>query len=572
MDGDQTPTIAPIRPARPEDFGIGRLFWAIQDAVIVGDAASGRIVLWNPAAERLFGFSVAEAIGLPMEVLVPESLKARHRAGLARFAATGHGPLVDRGLPVELPALYRDGSARFIELSLTPIADAAGPGRYVLAIVRDATERKRAERDAQDLASAREASERLAFLAEAGAVLASSLDYATTLDNLAHLAVPRLADWCIVDVVDDDGALRRVAVAHANPGKADLADVLRRNPPDLAKDTGIGRVLRTGQADLVPDVPPGFATAVARSAAHLAALRAIGQRSWMGVALRARGRILGALSLSAAESGRRFDANDLALAEELAGRAAIAVDNARLYQEAQEAVAARDRFLSVATHELRTPLTTIKGMADLLDRQAARGPLDPERVQRYARRIGEATGRLTTLTEDLLDLSRLRSGRLPLRLGPVDLTALASAKVERYRDRADPIHAWTLDAAPQPCAIEGDRDRLVQVLVNLLDNAVKYAPAGGTIRVAVRPEGAGVRLEVSDEGIGLPPGEADRIFEPFERAANAEASGLPGLGLGLSICRGIVEQHGGWIAAESAGEGHGTTVTVWLPCNQPHPD
>ncbi len=227
-------------------------------------------------------------------------------------------------------------------------------------------------------------------------------------------------------------------------------------------------------------------------------------------------------------------------------------------------MAARDRFLSIAAHELRTPITVVKGMADLLLRPPRGRGADPEHRARLLGRLAESANRLATLTDDLLDVSRLRLGRLPLRLAPLDLSELACTVAARYADRSQGRGAPTVTGS-EGRVVVADRDRIEQVLGNLLDNAVKYSPEGGQIAIRVGPEGDGVAVTVRDEGIGLPPGMEEVIFEPFGRAGNATALHLPGLGLGLYLCRELVERHGGRIRAESTGEGQGTTVTFWLP-------
>jgi signal transduction histidine kinase len=228
-------------------------------------------------------------------------------------------------------------------------------------------------------------------------------------------------------------------------------------------------------------------------------------------------------------------------------------------------VRARDAFLSIAAHELRTPVTGLKGAAQLLLRRLAAGRLDPDRLARTLRALGASADRLAVLTDDLLDIARIRMGHLALTLQPTDLAALMQAAVTRAGEHAGPAHRLTLHLPDQLAPVLTDEARIDQVLTNLLDNAVKYSPAGGDVTVMVRAAPGRVIVSVRDEGIGLPPGAATAIFEPFGRAANAAASHLPGMGLGLHICRTIVERHGGAIQAESAGEGRGTTVWFWLP-------
>jgi PAS domain S-box-containing protein len=237
--------------------------------------------------------------------------------------------------------------------------------------------------------------------------------------------------------------------------------------------------------------------------------------------------------------------------------------------EAEAAVRARDEILSIAAHELRTPVTAIMGFADLALRNVGRETDVAPPLERHLTRIAEGSRQLTALVEDLLDVSRIRLGQLALRPQPLDLIALVREIADRYREQADDRHDLELVLPADSCLIEADPTRLAQVLSNLVENAVKYSPDGGEIRVTLRPVDGGVLLSVADPGIGLPTGASTTIFEPFGRARNAETSGIPGLGLGLHISRGIVERHGGRIWAESEGEGRGTTVALWLPTRPP---
>ena len=234
--------------------------------------------------------------------------------------------------------------------------------------------------------------------------------------------------------------------------------------------------------------------------------------------------------------------------------------------EAEAAVRARDTFLSVAAHELKTPVTALKGNAQLLLRQQARGTLDPDRLARALRGIDRATDRLVALTDDLLDVSRIRTGQLPLSREPTDLRILLREAVERAAEGRDDRHLFVLDVPAVLPLVPLDPARIEQVLTNLLNNAIKYAPEGGAVTLTIWETERGVAVRVRDEGIGFPAGEAETIFAPFGRAANAQAHNIPGMGLGLYICRNIVERHGGRMWAESDGEGQGTAVSFWLPC------
>ena len=422
--------------------------------------------------------------------------------------------------------------------------------------MRDRLKRRTAERERAERAQR--------FLAEAGTLLSASLDYETTLQSVARSAVPYLADLCVVDLVEEDGTIRRVAAAHADPAKQELATELLRYPPPADGTYNTPAVLRDGRSRLVPDIDEAYLASAARDPEHLRIIRELGPKSSMVVPLLVRDRTLGSIQLVATESRRAYGPADLALAEELAQRAAVAVENARLYREAQEAVRARDEFLSIASHELRTPVAGIKGHAQLLLRARQRGRLDPERLDRSIASVAAAADRLATLIHDLLDVSRIRLGQLPLRPQRLDLAALLGNVATRFREQLDERHRLVLDPVG-PCPLWGDPDRLEQVLTNLLDNAVKYSPSGGDVRVSLRQDNGAAVLAVRDEGIGLPPGATDAIFQPFGRATNAARQNLPGMGLGLYICRDIVERHGGRIWAESGGEGRGTTMYVRLP-------
>jgi signal transduction histidine kinase len=237
--------------------------------------------------------------------------------------------------------------------------------------------------------------------------------------------------------------------------------------------------------------------------------------------------------------------------------------------ELEQAVRARDEFLSVASHELRTPVAGVKAAAQLLLRLSNRGTLNPENLKASLQELERSASRLAQLTEDLLDVTRLQDGRLPLRPTDVDLSDLVSRTVERYRTQLPPTHAVDLRLPDERCILMADPGRIEQILTNLLENAVKYSPAGGTVRVELRTEAGGCLVEISDRGIGLPSDAFELIFEPFGRARNSTARHLPGMGLGLYICRQIADAHAGRMWAHSPGEDQGTTLSLWLPNPSP---
>jgi signal transduction histidine kinase len=366
-----------------------------------------------------------------------------------------------------------------------------------------------------------------------------------------------------VHLLEEDGTIRWLALAHGDPAKEAVARELQERYPT---SEGVSRVLKTGRSEVFSAIPESERVARARDAEHLRLLRELDSRAVMIVPLAARGRMLGALSLISTQPDRVYADVDLAIAEELARRCAHAVDNARLHQEARSALRARDRFVSIASHELRTPIARVKGYAEMLLAAHSDGDLSDEMLQRSLRRIDHASDRLAVLIRDLLDVSRISAGSLPMRLAPLDLIEHVREIVGRYQEQLSGGDGHLLlEIVGTPGPVAGDADRLEQVLTNLLDNAVKYSPEGAELRVRVQSKARGVLIEVQDQGIGLPADAADRIFEPFSRASNAEERQITGMGLGLYICRNIVEQHRGRIWARSAGEDKGTLISVWLP-------
>ncbi|MDP8924746.1 MAG: PAS domain S-box protein [Chloroflexota bacterium] len=711
------------RALQPRDFGIGRLFWDIHEAVIVSNADTGRIVLWNPAAEALFGYAPAEVVGRPIEMLIPEHLRARLRAGLVRFRVTGRDDLLNSDLEGELPAVHKDGRTLTIELRLSPVDEATGAGRFVLAIVRDATARKRAEEEHLQLAreqaaraEAETARQWFALLAEASGVLASSLELEATLANIARLVVPQFADWCVVDILDEDGQVRPVEVAAHNPEMVPLLRELvarnRRSPGWEHHPTAVA--LRTGQPQLVVEVPEANLAAIARDDEHLALILGYRPRSVIAVPLTSRGRTLGAISFLATEERPRYAPHDVPMAEELGRRAAGAVEHALLFEQAREAVRAReeslrltktitenatlalfmmddhqrctfmnpaveqmtgftlaevqgldrplhdlvhhtrpdgstfppaecpiyralgqaeqvrgeelfvrrdgslypvaftaspiiregrpvgtvvearditaekraeaeraellarertareqaeaavrgrDEFLSIAAHELKTPMTSLWGAVQLLLRRLdSKGALNPAHTRVAVEVVSRQVQKLAHLVDQLLDISRLDSGKLRLERQQTDLRHLAETAAEAARVRTS-LHSISVRGA----AVEvlADPLRLEQVLTNLLDNAIKYSPAGGPVVVSVlAPEAGRVELAVRDRGLGIPPEKRAHIFERFYQAhLDEQASGM---GLGLYICRQIVELHGGELRAEFPDDG-GTRFFIRLP-------
>lgn len=412
--------------------------------------------------------------------------------------------------------------------------------------------------------------ERSSFLAESSRQLATTLDPQATLQFTAQLAVPVLADWCIVDLVtEEEGVSRRLAVAHADPAHEDLAKALRESyPADLAAASGVGRVIREGKAVLAPEVTAEGLAAAVQDSDHLCILQAIHPRSALIVPLRGRHGILGAVTFLMTTSGRRYGPDDQAVAQDLADRAALAVENAQLYEEVQNALRIRDEFLAAASHDLRNPLASIVMQAQLLRRRATRGTdISRDQLIESADRLESVAARAGDLVDELLDIARLQlGGPLDLQRADVDLTRLVEDTVDVVRATSD-RHTFRIDGPPEPLIGRWDARRLRRILDNLLSNAVKFSPQGGDVVVMLRrdagPAGDVAVLSVRDNGIGIPADDLPRLFERFRRAGNT-AGRIAGAGVGLVNVRHLVESHGGTIQIESV-EGEGTTVLITLP-------
>jgi len=395
------------------------------------------------------------------------------------------------------------------------------------------------------------AQRRLAFLAEASTVLSASLEYEATLKTLARLAVPELADWCFVDVVDDKGGrARRVAVVHLDPTRESLGwEISHGGALDPDAPDGVSAVIHGGR----PDLRPVYLD------------RRLGLCSLMLVPLTARDRTFGVIAFAAAESRRRFGPDDLAGAEELARRAALAADNARLFQEASGANRAKDEFLTVLSHELRTPLTSILGWARML----RSGKVAADAVERALETIERNAVAQTALVDDLLDISRIASGTFALDVHALDLVGVVEVSLESARPAVEAAGLHLRTVLPNaPLMVSGDAGRLQQVAGNLLANAIKFTPAGGNITVSLEADTERARLTVADTGPGLSADFLPHVFDSFRQADSSLTRVHGGLGIGLAIVRHLVELHGGRVSAASAGPGAGSSFVVELPLVQ----
>ncbi len=550
---------------------------SIGDAVLAVDIDSSVIFL-NPVAQALTGWPQEQALGRQVhEVFNIVNEESRVVVDNPVDKVFREGQVV--GLANHTVLISKDGTERPIDDSGAPIRDNDGNVVGAILVFRDITERRRVEIERTNLLrseqqarlqaeaaryDAEASGRRMVFLAEMSRILAGSLDYEATLQAVARLAVPDIADWCSVDLLSEAGTLERLAVTHVDPAKVEWAHELQRKyPPDPNASTGAYNVIRTGKAEFISEITDEMLAAATDDPELLDIVHELGLKSAITVPLIARDRPLGVLSLVTAESGRKYGKDDLELAEALARRAAMAIDNARLYNDAQEAIKARDQFLSIASHELRTPLTAMRGNAQLIQRRVERTGQFSEKDREALGLIVKQTDRLNRMIGSLLDLSRIQTGQLSLDQGPVDLCALTQRIVEEMRT-TNQGHDLELDCPDHPLIVEGDELRLEQVLLNLLQNAVKYDPGDSPIKLTVGQRDGRVCVSVADQGIGIPEAEQARLFERFYRVANANSLHVGGMGIGLFVVREIVALHGGEVSVTSK-ENQGSTFTVCLP-------
>ncbi|HYE14235.1 MAG TPA: PAS domain S-box protein [Pyrinomonadaceae bacterium] len=416
---------------------------------------------------------------------------------------------------------------------------------------------------ATDIHDQKAAEERLRFLAEAGEILASSLDYETTLEHLARIAVRAMADYCLIDVVEDDGLIRRVATAHADPEKEGLVRELRRFPPDPARAEGVPKVLRTGKTELVQPITPERLDALVRGQEHRELLERLGLASFVIVPLISRGRTIGALTFAQTGEARPYAPADVTFAELIARRAALAMDNARLYGRSQEVNRSKDEFLAMLSHELRTPLTPVIGWTHMI----RSGRLSEREVEQGLRVIDKNAQALSRLINDLLDMSSILSGKMKIDRAPVNLRAVVREAAETVRPQAEArsVGLEVSTGGLGPVNVSGDRTRLVQVFWNLLNNAVKFSRAGGLVRVSVAARDGQATVEVADDGQGIAPEFLPHVFERFRQADGSTTRAHGGLGIGLALVKSFVEAHGGRVSAASPGPGAGSRFSVSLP-------
>jgi PAS domain S-box-containing protein len=527
---------------------------------------------WSERCKEIFGVPPDTRVDFATfwKLLHPVDLQRVDAAVRRALDPNGNGEYDD-----EYRVVMPDGAARWVaSRGRAQFEEVEGKRRVVrfIGTAIDINERKRAI-DALHLLSA------------ASATLSSSFDYATTLQRLVELAVPNYADFCIADLVDEtDFSTTDVFVAHVEPAKAELMKELRAlTSYDPKRSIGKSLVLRTGEPELRRQIDLEIYGKLDPKPRARDIFRTLGISSYMVLPLKVRGHVIGTLTFCLAQAGLSYNETDLKYAAELAERVAYAVDNARLFQNAEEARCsaesarrsaeaaqkiaeeanrAKDEFLATLSHELRTPLNAILGWASLLNG----GDLDAETAKRAAEVIERNVRVQAQLLNDLFDVSRIITGKLSLEVKPMELLPVVKAAVDSVGSstQAKSLHVEVL-AGPQPLWVVGDPTRLQQVLWNLFSNAVRFTPPGGRIQVQLSRVGNEAQIEVQDSGQGIEPDFLPYVFDRFRQADSSSTRRHGGLGLGLAIVRHLVEMHGGTVHVESAGGGQGATFRVHLP-------
>jgi PAS domain S-box-containing protein len=645
------------------------------DDAIISKTLNGIITSWNFAAERMFGYSSQEAVGKHITLIIPAELQEEEETILAKLRKGEH---IDH---FETVRMRKDGTRINISLSISPIKNSAGQIIGASKIARDITESKRLQQNLQ-------------FLYDASKVLSSSFDYKTTLQTIANLAVPRIADWCTIDMLAENGSIEPLVIAHMDTQKVQWARELRKKYPMKMDAThGVPQVLRTGVPEFVPFIDDDILVAAAVDDEQLALLRNIGFTSGMTIPLIIAGKAIGTVTFALAESARRYTQADLTMAEELASRASLAIQNAQLYQEVQQSrdqldiilrgvadgiivydihshiiyaneaaaqltgsasvetvietsatgIAARyeiideqrqpfprsqfthlrvlagereaeavmgykyrgtgqlerwslvksrpilnelgevtmvvtiihditervvaeqrkDEFISMTSHELKTPVTSLKGFTHVLQRRLEKQ--GDQQALHYLSRMDAQLNKLTKLITELLDISRMQTGKLAFQMEPFNLDNLIDEIVENVQATTT-MHSIIIEGKTD-AQIMGDRDRLGQVFINLLSNALKYSPHADKVMVRLLREQKQAIVSVQDFGIGIDQAHHQKIFERFYQVTDAEERTYPGLGIGLYIASEIMTRHGGRIWVEST-KGKGSTFFISLPLIQ----
>jgi PAS domain S-box-containing protein len=508
--------------------------------------ATGRII-WSPTLERIHGLADRS-----FEGTFESWRQVIHPDDVDRVLTTVQNTQEEgTEFQLEYRVVWPDGSVHWLESRGTLFRHEEGHPERLIGVSSDITGRKYLEQS-------------MHFLSEASKSLALLVDYRSTLEKVARLAVPEFADWCAVDILEPDGQLNRVAVAHVDPARIEMAEeAQRRYPPRANAPHGPQSVVRTGQSELIADISDELLVAHARDAEHLRIVRELGLKSYICVPLRWKATVLGVMTFATAESGRRYTPDDLSLAQDLAHRAAIAIENARLYQQVQAADRRKDEFLAMLAHELRNPLAPLRSGLEVLS-------LDSRADLETISLMQDQVEHIVRLVDDLMDVSRIMKGKVELRRETVDVATLVKRSVQTVQPTIDE-HRQTLrvEMPESPIWIHADPVRIVQVFENLLNNASKYTDARGHIRISAEERDGQALIRFVDTGVGIEKDLLPVVFDLFTQSSRSLDRAQGGLGIGLTLVKDLVEMHWGKVTAESEGPGRGSTFTVFLPLASP---
>ena len=558
------------RALRMSESQFRQLVAGVRDYAIFLLDSQGHIATWNEGAERIKGYRVDEIIGRHFSVFYPPESVARHWPEYELKMAREEGRFEDEGWRVR-----KDGSRFWAAVTITALRNENNRTEGFLKITRDLTTRKQAEAQYAHLArehAAREAAEisekRALFLAGASQALAASFDEEQIYQEAVRIAVPFLADICIVDRLEEEGSSRMAAFNQSSAVDFDTASRLRERYPIKPVDNYlVAEVMRTGGTRIFGD-PAKLSRYTAQFQGEqkdYPLLKSLSAQSAIIVPLVNRGDVFGAISFILTDAARSYDLAEIALTQDFGRRVSTAVDHALLYATAQEAQRnaemanrAKDRFLAMLSHELRTPLTPILFSSSIL----IEDPTVPEVIREHLRVIVKNAELEARLIDDLLDVTRISRGKLHLSFGIADAHEVLGAVLETCSSELISNQLLvSVDLQATNYQLCADVDRLQQVFWNLLKNGIKFTPPGGRISIrSMNLRSDFLRIEVQDSGKGIASEVVPRIFDPFEQAENSE-----GLGLGLAICKNIVELHGGRIMVSSPGLGKGATFIVEIP-------
>ncbi|MDZ7970229.1 MAG: ATP-binding protein [Nostoc sp. DedSLP03] len=548
------------------------LFDFAPDGYLVTDTF-GTILEANRAASIQFNVLQRFLIGKPLLTFIAQS---DHQAFFDYLTQLQQ---LDRGGEWEVCLQPREKICFDVALTVVTVRNEKGQPVALRWLMRDISQRRHLELQRQQLfaneqaarIAAQAAEKRSNFLAEASSVLASSLDYRTTLTSVAQLAVPTLADWCIVDVIEHNlPVIPNPVIVASEPGKgALLRELQQRYPISIDADYGPPKVLRTGKPELITNILESSLQQKSSNEEHFSLLCQLQVKSEMVVPLLVRERKLGTILFASAQPGRHYTTVDLEMAEELAQRAAFAIDNAQLYRQAQEANRIKEEFLAIVSHELRTPLNSMLGWVQLIRIRK----WDETTTSKALETIERNAKLQRKLIEDILDISRIVQGQIRLNIRKIDLVPIIQAAIEAVHPTSeikDIQVEFDLDSSVGQ--VMGDAERLQQVVWNLLSNAVKFTPNKGRVEVHLEQVNSNVQITVSDTGKGISTDFLPYIFERFRQADSTTTRADNGLGLGLAIVHHLVEMHSGTVCAVSEGEGKGAKFTVLLPLVEPQPE